>query len=66
MPSTRIFYYSGDIDDNFKLKARESLMKAGWFPVDGYVRVMNCTGPTFDTCELVDQHDFFIVAQKDE
>jgi hypothetical protein len=32
MPSTRIFQYSGDIDDKFKEQARESLIKAGWFP----------------------------------
>jgi hypothetical protein len=64
MKETRIFNYSGNIDDKYKQEARQSLIDAGWIPVDGDVQVMECTGPDRQSCKLTIQTRYFIVAQR--
>jgi hypothetical protein len=66
MKATRIFYYSGNVDDTYKAEARKSLIDAGWIPVDGEVQVMECTGPSRQTCLLSKESRYFIIAQREE
>jgi hypothetical protein len=66
MKSTRIFFYTGNIDEHYKTEAKKSLVDAGWIPVEGEVQVMECAGPSRQTCLLSRESRYFIVAQRDE
>jgi hypothetical protein len=69
MKRTRIFYYTGNVDDKYKEEAKNSLIDAGWIPLEGApgdIQVMECTGPSRQTCMPVTEHRYIIVAQRDE
>jgi hypothetical protein len=66
MKRTRIFHYSGNVDEKYKEEAKLSLINAGWIPVDGEVQTMECSGPDRQTCKIGTGYPYTIVAQRDE
>ena len=69
MKRTRIFFYSGNVDDNYKAEAKKSLIDAGWIPIETeteQIQVMECTGPARQTCIPGREYGYSIVAQREE
>jgi hypothetical protein len=69
MKTTRVFFYSGNIDDKYKEEAKKSLIDARWIPIQelsGVLQPLECTGPERHTCTPRAEFPYAIIAERDE
>jgi hypothetical protein len=67
MQETRIYLYSGNIDEAFKAAAKKDLTDAKWMPIreiSERTQIMACTGPDRRTCFPCKDYVYAIVAER--
>lgn len=66
MAEQRLFFYSGDVDDNYKAAAKKSLEDAGWIPQQEFtnIQMLTCTAPERQSCTPLHVYPYVILAQR--